>query len=287
MCCARDAGIVIPHRLFALPCDLPRPPARSAGDEGPQVLLDALLILRRRRNDARRFTIRPASSNSYRWYRMPRGASLHPWPTPALTSTGARATSGGSYSSMMRSASSHAYTSSSARTTMLWNGLRQGTAIPLSTASCWMLFGQPVEIEVETRQRALHGRPRGRAACCAAHSNTRRASRRNGLQYCVDRDVEPLVRNQAALADRVLLRRAQRHELVVLRNPGKSKSFTQRTASIPMSRACRRESVSRSRSGFARRLVEAAGAHRDRVDLAAADDGHQLVAGLLRLETAP
>src|SRR3990172_9287052 len=69
--------------------------------------------------------INPFSSNRYEWYRIPRGASVHPWPVPARGWTSTAGLSGISYSAMRRNASSQAKTVSTLRTMMLWNGFRQ------------------------------------------------------------------------------------------------------------------------------------------------------------------
>src|ERR1017187_8600382 len=46
MCRARNAGIVVTHRLLALPGDLFRRPGRNLADKVPEILLDPFLILR-------------------------------------------------------------------------------------------------------------------------------------------------------------------------------------------------------------------------------------------------
>src|ERR1039458_2177769 len=51
MGCARNAGIVVAHRLLTFPCDLFGRPGRNLADEVPEILLDPFLILRSWRNN--------------------------------------------------------------------------------------------------------------------------------------------------------------------------------------------------------------------------------------------
>ena len=99
-----------------------------------------------------------------------------------------------------------------------------------------------------------------------------------------DGDVEPAVRDDPAAVDRVLVRVGERDELVVAaRSRGSRSPTTSRTVSSAISRARSSGSTSAASSRLRRGAVEAADAHVDRMDLAAADDAHQLVAGLLQL----
>ena len=81
----------------------------------------------------------------------------------------------------------------------------------------------------------------------------------------------PAVRDQAAAVDRVLARLAQRDELVVALEVGESSAAVQRTVSSAISRARSSGSAQRPQLALRRHAVEAADAHVDRVDLAAAD----------------
>ena len=99
-------------------------------------------------------------------------------------------------------------------------------------------------------------------------------------------DVEALVRNQAALIERVLGRVAERHELVVLLEVGHVEgrdpaNRVERLLAGPLECADERRQL-----GSRRHPVEAADAHVHGMDLAAADDADDFVPGLFEIECA-
>ena len=80
---------------------------------------------------------------------------------------------------------------------------------------------------------------------------------------------------------------AQRHELIIALGIGKSNPATQCTVSSARSRARFRRSDQCGELALARHPIEAADAHVDRMDLAPAEQPHDLVADLLQLQPAP
>ena len=97
----------------------------------------------------------------------------------------------------------------------------------------------------------------------------------------------PARRRDAPFDDWILVGVAQCNQVAVQRRrPGKSNVATQRAVSIAASRAQRSRSASASQVGDGGRLVEAADAHVDGVDRAAAEHVQDVVAHLLELQPA-
>ncbi len=151
--CARDAWIVVADRLLALQGQLLVIEIDGLFDILPQIALDDLLILRRRRHNfgvqdcpglvesvamiqdaARRLGAGVANSSAW--------SNLNRWPIRRFVF------------SMTRSASSQAYSVSTLRTTMLWKGLWQVGPRPASRAASCASGREPLIVEVVARQRA-------------------------------------------------------------------------------------------------------------------------------------
>ena len=206
------------------------------------------------------------------------------WPAPARAGTSTRGAAGGSYASIRRSASAQANTSSTARHHNALEGVQAGhgqTALPGG------LLGdlrQLLEVQIEARKR-----PR-QVGTTRAHLGVQCVGVLDVLFPEVvfvlgDVDVQPLVGDNSAFVERVLVGMRERDEFVVLLKIGELErrppaSPWRPTPPAPTSGPppCEASSL------LGRNLVEAAHGGRNRVDLAASHQAHQRVADLLQTE---
>ena len=132
---------------------------------------------------------------------------------------------------------------------------------------------EPVGVEREPRHRPDAGRRRVRAGERAARWSARRAPRRNAHRTRRTAMSRPCARDDATTRPSGSRRRAHRDELVVAaRSPGTSNPAAQRTViDSAVSRPRSSRSCSGAQLGAGGHAVEAADAHVDRMDLAAAD----------------
>ncbi len=186
---------------------------------------------------------------------------------------------------MIASASSQACTSSTARTTMLWNGLRQTADEP------GLARGLARQRPQRLRGERVAGERAGEVGAALAQAGVQCVGVLDVLLDDVLVELagamsRPAVGDDPAAVDRVARRaRAARRSSGARSTSGNGSSAAQRTVARAVSRASlERVDAARAARAARGRAVEAADADVDRVDLAAADDRHQGVAGLLHLQ---